>query len=113
MKHCKFYPFMKAVQGNWRNSLYLSCGCKACPFGQNAVCEGFLLAFDAASLPILISITEFRRVTGEDVDPAECCGTLSRESFEAVCRQHIFWQQIDPSQCPTLTLSGPVKCTKD
>lgn len=112
MKRCNFYDFLKAAQGDWRNSMYLHCDKGACPYGMEPACEGFLLSFNADSLPILVPIEEFRRASGEDLDPTECCAELSLSSFETVCRQHILWNGVDPRRCPAKELSTPLSCNK-
>ena len=45
---CKFYSFLRAVRGNWRNAIFVSCGCDACMYGREKPCSGFLLAGHAS-----------------------------------------------------------------
>ena len=47
---CKFYSFLRAVRGNWRNAIFVSCGCDACMYGREKPCSGFLLTVDELSL---------------------------------------------------------------
>ena len=28
---CKFYSFLRATGGNWRNAIFISCDCEVCP----------------------------------------------------------------------------------
>lgn len=108
--HCEFYLFMRAARGNWRNTLYVSCGCAECPWGHPGSCEGFLLAADADGSLIIISIENVRQFTGETVEPSECRGTLPRKMFEAVFSQYIEWHTTSDSDCSIRQLCQKAKC---
>lgn len=43
---CKIYSFLRAVRGNWRNAIFVSCDCGHCMCGRTTPCFGFLLAVD-------------------------------------------------------------------
>lgn len=43
---CKIYSFLRAVRGNWRNAIFVSCDCGHCMCGRTTPCSGFLLAVD-------------------------------------------------------------------
>ena len=43
---CKIYSFLRAVRGNWRNAIFVSCDCGDCMCGRATPCSGFLLAVD-------------------------------------------------------------------
>ena len=43
---CKIYSFLRAVRGNWRNAIFVSCDCGNCMCGRTTPCSGFLLAVD-------------------------------------------------------------------
>ena len=47
---CSFYSFLRAVQGNWRNALFIQCSQAACPCEVSQSCQGFLLSADAEGL---------------------------------------------------------------
>lgn len=102
--HCKFYSFMRATRGNWRNTLYVICGCTSCPCGQSPPCEGFLMAADADGSLIVMPVEIVRQFTGESLEPSECRGTLVRKTFEAVFSQYIEWHTLSDSGCPLLKL---------
>ena len=82
--HCKFYSFMRATRGNWRNTLYVMCGSNSCPCGKNPPCDGFLMAAAADGSLIVMPVEIVRQFTGESIEPSECRGTLLRKTFEAV-----------------------------
>ena len=109
--NCSFYPFIKAAQGNWRNALFISCKCNTCPFGITPDCEGYLLVSDSMGFPIIISIEQLRAITGEPVDPHECCGEVSLASFQAVYAQYIKWSLSQKDICPLPALSWKTACT--
>ena len=85
--------------------MYLHCSKTACPYGNTDQCEGFLMVHNADGWPILVPIEEFRRSTGEPIDPAECCGALSRDAFESVFAQFIRWHIHHDDVCPLLQIS--------
>lgn len=101
-KNCPTYPFLKATQGNWRNAVFITCNCSACPYGQKAICEGFLLASNADGTPIILSLEKFRSLSTEPIDPAECCGTISRQAFEAMYHLYLQWHLASFETCPLL-----------
>ena len=47
---CKIYSFLRAVRGNWRNAIFVSCDCGNCMCGRTTPCSGFLLAVSADRL---------------------------------------------------------------
>ena len=102
--HCKFYSFMRATRGNWRNTLYVMCGCTPCPYGQDPLCEGFLMAADADGSLIIMPVEIVRQFTGESIEPSECRGTLVRKTFEAVFSRYIEWHTLSDYSCPLLQL---------
>ena len=52
---CKIYPFLRAVRGNWRNAIFVRCGCDSCMEGRPSPCAGFLLAVDECGQIMLLS----------------------------------------------------------
>ena len=92
------YPFMKAVQGNWRNAIYITCNanCIACP--------EFLLAIDRAFSPLLVEVSTFQEITGEQIDKEECASILTRQAFDAIFAQWLLWEIDDPTRCSLLQL---------
>src|SRR5699024_11848995 len=75
---CKFYSFLRAVRGNWRNAIFVSCGCDACMYGREKPCSGFLLTVDECGQVMLLPAETIHELTGEEVEPAECSAVLSR-----------------------------------
>ena len=69
---CKFYSFLRAVRGNWRNAIFVSCGCDACMYGREKPCSGFLLTVDECGQVMLLPAETVHELTGEEVEPAEC-----------------------------------------
>ena len=77
----QLYRFLSAGQGNWRNSVHIS-----------TESPGYLLSTDRDGRPIVIAVEQFQRLTGEDIDPAECCGQLTEAGFEALYAQYLLWR---------------------
>ena len=96
---CKLYPFLRAVGGNWRNAIFIRCDCETCSHGQETPCSGFLLAVDECGRVMLLSAESIHRLTGEEIDPAECSAVLPCRSFESAFSKCIEWNVPDPSEC--------------
>lgn len=80
----QLYQLMTACSGNWRNTLYIA--------SQRPDHPGYLLAFDRDGRPVLMAVEQLRQVSGEYLDPAECCGNLTEESFKSLFTQYLLWQ---------------------
>lgn len=91
------YLFLAACRGNWRNSVYIT----------NA--PGYLLSADRDGRPIVIAVEQFQKLTGEIIDPAECCGQLTGEGFRALYAQYLLWHIPSAEDDPLcfLSQSGP------
>lgn len=92
----KWYPFLQAVRGNWRNALFISCS--NCPYRQQS-CPGFLLAADADGKPLVMPVDAFRKMSGQQFDKDECCGSLSRQAFEAAFSLYLEWHTATAENC--------------
>lgn len=90
------YSFLRAVQGNWRNAIFIRC--QSCP--QKLLCSGYLLAADADGKALLFSADTFHELTGEIVDPSECSAVLDRSVFESAYAQFLEWHTTDNAVCP-------------
>ena len=60
---CKFYSFLRAVRGNWRNAIFVSCGCDACMYGRKKPCSGFLLTVDECGQVMLLPAETVHELT--------------------------------------------------
>ena len=89
--------FLSAVDGDWKNAIYIDCHTQACP--QHAFCGGVLFAADEDGSPILLPVSDFRRMTGEPVEKAACHGQLDRAAFEAAFRCFINWRTESDGNC--------------
>ena len=107
---CLFYPFIKAAQGNWRNALFISCECTTCPYGITPDCEGYLMVSDSMGFPIIMAVEQLRIITGDPIDPQECCAEISKASFETVYAQYIQWSISKKGRCPLPSLSWKYDC---
>ena len=105
LKHCKLYPFLRAVRGNWHNSLFIRCSCSSCPHGNVSHCNGFLMSADADGQPLLMPVSTFRQLTGESIEDTSCRGILGKPIFETVYSQYIEWHTVSDQDCPLWVLS--------
>jgi len=62
-------------------------------------CEGFLMAVEADGAPVLISVDALRKLSGESIEPEECCITLNKRTFEAAYSLYIEWHTSSPTGC--------------
>lgn len=107
---CKFYSFLRAVSGNWRNAIFIPCNCNSCSHGQEKPCSGFLLAVDECGQVILLSVESVHQLTGEEVDLTECSAVLPRLSFESAFSKYIEWHAPNPSGCKLRQLCPTWNC---
>ena len=78
------YTFLSACSGNWRNTVHISCQ-------EETDNSGYLLAADRDGQPVILPVQGFCELTGEQIDPAECCGQLTEAGFEALYAQYLLW----------------------
>lgn len=103
--NCSLYTFFKAVRGNWRNAVYVSCDCAICPYGYAPACKGFLLAANEDGYPLLLSEQDFSTLSNEVIDSTECWSTISREAFESMYALFLQWHIENSGSCPLRILS--------
>ena len=96
---CNFYSFLRAVRGNWRNAIFINCGCEICAYGKKPICTGFLMTVDEQGQLLLLLAETVQQLTGENVEPTECCSVLSRRAFDAAFSKYIEWHAADPTSC--------------
>lgn len=98
-KHCKWYPFLQSVRGNWRNAIFIDC--PGCP---RRSCPGFLLTADSEGRLLLLSVDEFQQFSGQRVEKEECRGILSRQAFEAAFSLYLEWNTPSAQDCVLIQL---------
>ncbi len=74
----QLYLLLSACQGNWRNSIHIS-----------ADDPGYLLSADRDGQPIVMAVEHFQQLTGQAIDPAECCGQLTKDAFKSLYAQYL------------------------
>ena len=85
----QLYRFLSACGGNWRNTIFVSC-----PEPDSA--PGFLMAADRDGRPVIMELESFYQMTGEQIDPVECYGHLSKDAFESIFAQYLLWRIDQP-----------------
>ena len=111
--HCCLYSFLRAVRGNWRNAIFVNCGCDACTYGHGKICAGFLLAVDERGQVMLLPAETVHELTGEEVEPAECRAVLPRRCFDTAFSKYIEWHTPDPSACTLRQLCLDLSCIQN
>lgn len=76
----QLYRFLQSCAGNWRNTVYIP-----------ADSSGYLLSADRDGRPVVMAVDRFQELTGEQIDPAECCGRLTEDGFKALYGQYLLW----------------------
>ena len=87
------YHFLRSCAGNWRNAVYI-------------LADGpiYLLSTDKDGQPVMMAVDHFQELTGEQIDPTECCGRLTAEGFNALYGQYLLWHQPSGSGNPLAQL---------
>lgn len=98
------YELLFSCKGNWRNAIYISCG--PCPHPCKVDRSGCLAAIRQDGAPLLISIRDFEKETGERIDPGDCIGTLSKDAFSSLFSRYLIWEMSSSEQCPMEYLTG-------
>ena len=80
----QLYRFLSACGGNWRNAIFVSC-----PELEST--PSFLMVADRDGHPVIMETKTFYQLTGEQIDPTECCGQLTEAGFESLYAQYLLW----------------------
>lgn len=94
----QLYLFLSACAGNWHNAVYIAVAETEHP--------GYLLSADRDGRPIVMAVEQFQKFTGETIDPVECCGQLTEESFRALYAQYLLWH-IPSADADSLAVLSP------
>ena len=89
----QLYRFLHSCAGNWRNAVYIP---------ADGSC--YLLSTDRDCRPVVMAADHFQKLTGEQIDPAECCGRLTEEGFKALYGQYLLWHLPSDSENPLAQL---------
>lgn len=103
------YELLFSCKGNWRNAIYVPCG--PCPHPCKVDRSGCLAAIRQDGSPLLVSIREFEKETGERIDPGECIGTLNKDAFSSLFSRYLTWEMSSSEQCPMEYLASSSFCT--
>ena len=95
----QLYLFLTACSGNWRNTVFISCQGET----DNS---GYLLVADRDGQPVILSTEQFHSLTGEQIDPAECCGQLTETGFESLYARYLLWRCPSAGEPPLWQLCG-------
>ena len=103
------YEMLFSCKGNWRNAIYVPCG--PCSHPCKVDCSGCLAASRQDGTPLLVSIRNFEKETGERIDPGECIGTLNKDAFSSLFSRYLIWEMTSSEQCPMEYLTDSSPCT--
>jgi len=54
------------------------------------------MAADRDGRPVIMELESFHQITGEQIDPVECYGQLSKDAFESIFAQYLLWRIDQP-----------------
>ena len=103
------YGLLFNCKGNWRNAIYVPCG--PCPHPCKVDRSGCLAAIRQDGSPLLVSIREFEKETGERIDPGECIRTPRKDAFSSLFSRYLTWEMSSSEQCPMEYLASSSPCT--
>lgn len=103
------YELLFSCKGNWRNAIYIPCG--PCPHPCKVERSGCLAAIRQDGTPLLVSIRDFEKETGEQIDPGDCIGTLNKDAFSSLFSRYLIWEMTSSEQCPMEYLTDSSPCT--
>lgn len=84
----QLYRFLTAASGSWRNTIYIH--------SQQENYPEQLLAFNRDGTPIIMAADKLQQISGDEIDPSECCGQLTEASFKNLFAQYLLWQTSSP-----------------
>jgi len=85
----RLYLFLTACRGNWRNTIHIA---------EPESGQGYLMAFDGDARPVIMSVEQLHRYSGQQIDPAECLGRLSEGAFSEIYALWLCWQFPAPQK---------------
>ncbi len=89
------YIFLSSCSGSWRNTVFIAVQDR----------PGYLLSTGRDGQPIVMAVEKFQQLTGEQIDPTECCGQLTEASFSALYAQYLLWRLPGAEEDPLHYLS--------
>ena len=103
----RLLDFATGCEGHWQNALYIPCGqcSRLCKLDR----RGCLMTVSPGGEPVLIGVKRYEQLTGQEINPKECCGTISRETFETVYSRYLLWELDSANQCPLRQLDKRVQ----
>lgn len=99
-RQCPLYVFLKATKGNWRNAIFIPCSSPACPYAKPSGREGFFLSADDLGQPLLVSVEEYRKCSGEPICTDECCSAIPCQAFLSMYSAYLTWHLPASDSCP-------------
>jgi hypothetical protein len=89
--------FLEAANGNFRNSIYVSC---TCDYRRESGCGDFLFVPGHDCIPIILPLSDAENFLGKIVDKSECASTLSSRCFIQLYHKWIELATSSSDECP-------------
>ena len=94
--------FIKCIQKNWRNSVYITCS--VCRYRKEKNCDDLLMTFDFSGKPIFITVHDANILFNTIIDKSECAAEIS--NVKTLCFMNSFIKENTSVKegCPFLQL---------
>lgn len=89
--------FFEAVEGNYRNAVYVSC---SCDFHKKPGCGDFLYVPGHDCRPILFPVSDAEAFMGTTIDPTDCSCVMDSRCFVRLYGKWIKLYTISSKDCP-------------
>ena len=93
--------FMEAVEGNYRNSIYVTC---SCDHVMERSCRDFLVVPGHDCRPIIVPVADAEVFLGIPIDRSECIGRMSSHTFTRLYHKWITLITESDKECPILQI---------
>lgn len=90
--------FFEAVEGNYRNALYIRCS--TCKHRRENSCGDFLFVPGHDCQPILLPLADANLFMGRTVDSSDCVGILTSHAFLQLYHQWLMLYTDSDETCP-------------
>lgn len=92
------YEFLHAVQGNWRNSIYVdSSSCGRC--GEK--CPGdYLIIANEDGAPIAVPVKDMVSISGQSIAKDECIAVMRCKDIRTFYHLWLIWNADTDKECP-------------
>lgn len=101
--------FLRGCDGRWENAIYVSCG--SCAHPCHLKRRGYLLTASPSGELILIGVSRYEQLSGQEISPECCAASISRDAFQSAFSRYLLWELEHAGQCPLCRLEAKTDST--